>query len=92
MKIVIMGVHGFCWVKLGLSKPIRKPDPPEETDQIWSNTGRFDYSGGQQQVFSTRNRLWRVGFSFPPPKTWKTQTIWQKPKFWRKTQILVKIF
>ena len=53
---------------LGLSKPNRRPNPPEETNRIRSIAGRPDYSGGRQQVFTTKNQLQQVDFGFPPPK------------------------
>lgn len=58
----------ILWFHLGQSKPIRRPDPLEETDRIQSDTSQPNYSSGWWRVFTSRNRLQRVGFSFPPPK------------------------
>ena len=86
-------------MQLRLSKPIRKPNPPEEIDWIQYDTDQPDYSGSLRQVFSTRNWLWWVSFGFPPPKLEKPESFDKNPDFDEKfldfdekTQILVKIF
>ena len=50
-----------------------RPDPPEETNQIRSDFGRHNYSGGRRQIFSPRNRFRRVGLDFPPLKVKKPE-------------------
>ena len=50
-----------------------RPDPLEETDQIRSDFSRHDYSDGQRQIFSPRNRFRRVGLDFPPLKVKKLE-------------------
>ena len=64
---------------LRLSKPSQKPDPPEKTNQIRSDTGRPNYSSGRWQVFPTRNQFQRVDFGFPPPKPDKLEPTNKNP-------------
>ena len=71
-------------MKLGLSKPIWKPNPLGEPNQNQSNAGRPNYSNSRRRVFSTKNRLnGLVSVSLPPKpkKPKKAKPMGEKPIF-----------
>ena len=71
--------YSYNALALRLSKPSRKPNPPEKTNQIRSDTGQPNYSSGRWQVFPTRNQFQRVDFGFPPPKPDKLEPTNKNP-------------
>ena len=86
-KLIINKLHVEIFV---LSRPIQthpRPNPPGGPDQNQSETDQPDYSDGRRWVFSPRNRLRRVDFSFYSPKPKKPELTSEKPRFRRETQI-----